>query len=314
MAKYILKRCCSMIFIVFATAFVIFTILYFTPGDPAKSILGSDASIEELNNLREVLGLNDSYLTQLGKFYLNILTLNFGNSWSYGIPVFQEIINRLPRTLLLGCSALVLNSVIGILLGLFAGTHEGKWQDSFTMAVAMFFVSCPDFWVALMMIILFSVKLGWLPAYGIESWKCYVMPIIASALPGIAINARQMRSSILEVFRSDFVTTARAKGQKEGIVVRRHMLPNALIPVITGIGGGFARVVAGSAVIEMIFAIPGIGLYMLTGINCRDYPVVRACVLFFAVFTAVVMLLVDLAYGFIDPRIKARYASKKKVK
>ena len=138
------------------------------------------------------------------------------------------------------------------------------------------------------------------------------MPIICSALGGIAVNARQTRASMLGVFREDYITTARAKGQKEKKVVFNHMLPNALMPIITSIGNGFARIVAGSAVIESVFSVPGIGLYLLTAINARDYPVVRSCVLFFAVFTAVAMLLVDLVYAFVDPRIKAQYSSARK--
>jgi peptide/nickel transport system permease protein len=181
------------------------------------------------------------------------------------------------------------------------------------MSVAMIFISCPDFWVALMMIVLFSQILGWLPAYGIGGPQYYVMPILCAALPGIAVNARQARSGILEVFREDFVTTARAKGQRERNVVYHHMLPNALMPIITSVGTGFTRIVAGSPIIETVFAIPGVGLYMLDAINHGDYPAVRGSVLFFAVFTAVAMLLTDLVYAFVDPRIKARYASLKAV-
>lgn len=179
------------------------------------------------------------------------------------------------------------------------------------MAIAMFFVSAPDFWVALMMIVLFSSVLAWLPAFGIGSFKHYIMPIIASSLPGLAVNARMTRSSILEVFRQDFITTARAKGQDESIVIRKHMLPNALIPIVTVMGNGFARIIAGSPVIESVFSIPGVGLYMLNSINNDDFPALRGSVMFFALFTAVIMLLVDLLYAFIDPRIKVQYTSVK---
>ena len=217
----------------------------------------------------------------------------------------------MPRTLIIGLSAMVLNLAFGLSLGIFAGTHEGKWQDSATMAIAMVFISAPDFWVALMMIVLFAAKLGWLPAYGIGGPQYYIMPIICASLGGIAVNARQTRSSMLEVFREDFVTTARSKGQAENVVVRKHMLPNALMPIITTIGIGFSRIVAGSAIIENVFSIPGVGLYMLNAINSRDYPAIRGSVLFFAAFTAVVMLLVDLVYSFVDPRIKAQYSSRR---
>lgn len=177
------------------------------------------------------------------------------------------------------------------------------------MTISMVFVACPDFWVALMMILLFTSKLKLLPSQGIDNWQCFIMPIIVTSLPGIAVNARQTRSSILEVFRADYITTARAKGQREHVVVYHHMLPNALMPVVTSLGGGLSRIVAGVTVIESVFSIPGVGMYLLTGVNGRDYPVVRSTVLFFAVFAALVMLLVDLVYAYIDPRIKAKFAN-----
>lgn len=312
MGKYILKRCLWVIIIVLSAAFIVFTILYFTPGDPARILLGASASEADVANLRTELGLNRPYLEQLGDyFYTTFIKFDFGTSWVYGVPVFSELLNRLPRTIIIGVAAMVLNLLLGLVLGIFAGTHQGKWQDSLTMGIAMIFVSCPDFWVALMMIVLFSQKLGWLPAYGIGGIEYYIMPVICSAIAGIAVNARQTRSSMLEVFREDYITTARSKGQAENIVVRKHMLPNALMPIITTVGTGFARIVAGSAVIESVFSIPGVGLYMLNAINGRDYPAVRASVLFFAVFTAAAMLIVDLVYAYVDPRIKAQYSGGK---
>ena len=312
MGKYILKRLLWMIVIVLGTAFIIFTILYFTPGDPAIVIAGGNASASDIALMRTKMGIDRPYLVQLGDYFYNtFIRFDFGNSWVYDKPVYQEMLVRLPRTILIGVCAMVLNLGLGLYLGIFAATHEGRWQDSLTMAIAMIFIACPDFWVALMMILLFSARLGWLPSYGIGGPQFYVMPIICSALGGIAVNARQTRASMLGVFREDYITTARAKGQREKMVVLKHMLPNALMPIITSIGAGFARIVAGSAVIESVFSVPGVGLYMLNAINMRDYPVVRACVLFFAVFTALVMLAVDLIYAFIDPRIKAQYSGGK---
>ncbi len=309
MGRYILKRCLWMIVILLGAAFVIFTILYFTPGDPAVNILGANATAQEYAQLRQQLGLDDPYIVQLGNFlYKTFLKFDLGDSWTFNVPVMEELLNRLPRTVIIGSLAMVLNLAIGIPLGIFAATNSGKWQDSATMAIAMIFISAPDFWVALMMIVLFSLNLGLLPAYGIDGPANYIMPVITSSLGGIAVNARQTRSSMLEVIRADYITTARSKGQREKKVVFRHMLPNALMPIITSVGMGFARIVAGSAVIESVFSIPGVGQYMLTGINNRDYPVVRGCVLFFAAFTAIAMLLVDLAYAFVDPRIKAQYS------
>lgn len=304
-----------MIIIILGAAFIIFTILYFTPGDPAIILAGGSASAEDIENMRHILGLDKSYLAQLGTFlYQTFIRWDFGNSWVYNKPVVDELVVRLPRTIIIGLSAMVLNLALGLIMGIFAATHEGKWQDSLIMAIAMVFISCPDFWVALMMILLFSAKLGWLPAYGVGGPQYYVMPILCSALGGIAVNARQTRASMLGVFREDYITTARAKGQIEKVVVRKHMLPNALMPIITSIGNGFSKIVAGTPVIESVFSIPGIGLYLLTSINSRDYPVVRICVVFFAFFTAISMLLVDLAYAFVDPRIKAQYSGNRKKK
>jgi len=309
-ARYVLYRCFWMTVTVLATAFIIFTMLYFTPGDPAQVMLGATATPAELAKLRAELGLDRPYLVQLGDFlYKSFVKLDFGTSWVYGVPVFQELLSRLPRTMAIGVGAMVLNVCLGLLLGIFAGTHQNRWQDSLTMAIAMVFVSAPDFWVALMMIVLFALKLRWLPPYGIGGPEYYVMPIVCASLGGIAVNARQTRSSILAVSREDFVITARAKGQSERAIVQKHMLPNALMPVVTSLGTGFARIVAGSPIIESVFSIPGVGLYMLNAISGRDYPAVRGSILFFTVYTAVVMLMVDLVYAYVDPRIKAQYSS-----
>lgn len=313
MVKYIINRLLWMIVIILGASFIIFTILYFIPGDPAVILSGGSATAVEVENMRHVLGLDKSYLAQLGDFlYKTFVKFDLGKSWVYNKPVVDEIAVRLPRTLIIGICAMILNLTLGLLMGIFAATHEGKWQDSLTMGIAMIFISCPDFWVALMMILLFSAKLNWLPAYGIGGPQYYIMPIICASLGGIAVNARQTRASMLGVFREDYITTARAKGLPEKRVVYRHMLPNALMPIITSIGNGFSKIVAGTPVIESVFSVPGIGLYLLTSINSRDYPVVRICVIFFAFFTALSMLLVDLAYAFVDPRIKSRYSSNRK--
>lgn len=315
MSRYVLRRIVGMIVILWCAGLVIFTLTYLVPGDPASLLLGKEASLETIAQKRHVMGLDKGYLAQLGTYMYNtFIRFDFGDSWVFSSSVISELAIRLPRTLIVGLTAMVLNVVVGTLLGIFAGTHEGRWQDSLVMIIAMVFVSAPDFFVALMMILLFSLRLNWLPAYGIDSWKCYVMPILASSLGGIAINARQARSSMLEVIRADFVTTARAKGQRENVIVRRHMLPNAMMPIITGVGGGLAVMIAGSPVIETVFSIPGIGAYLLSGVNQHDYPVVRACVIFFALFASIAVLIMDLCYALLDPRIKAQYSKGKKVK
>lgn len=314
MYKYVLKRLFWTIAVVIGAAFIIFTVLYFTPGDPAKMAIGSDATEEQLQAVRVQMGLDKPYLAQLGTFLYNVfLRFDLDVSWTYNVPVVEELLNRLPRTLAIGLPSMVVSSVFGILLGVYAAIHQGQWQDSLSMAITMALVSLPAFWLALMMILLFSLKLNWLPPYGIDSISCYVMPVIASSLGPLAVTARQTRSSMLEVKRADYITTARAKGQSEGVITSKHMLPNALLPIITTVGSGFSRVVAGATVIESVYSIPGIGLYLLTGVNGRDFPVIRGCVLFFAVFTSLSMLLVDLVYAYVDPRIKAQYKSGRRV-
>lgn len=313
MIRYVVKRLIMMVVILWCAGLVIFTLTYLIPGDVPRLLLGQNATQEVIEQKRAVLGLDQPYLVQLGHFMYNtFIRLDFGESWVSSTAVISDLAVRIPRTLIIGLSAMVLNVVVGTLMGIFAGINEGKWQDSVVMIIAMIFVSAPDFFVGILLMLLFSLKLGILPAYGLESMSGYVLPILACSLGGIAINARQARSSMLEVIRADFVTTARAKGQKENVIITKHMLPNAMMPIITGVGGGLATVVAGSPVIESVFSIPGLGAYMLSGISQHDYPVIRASVIFFALFASCAVLLMDLCYAFLDPRIKAQYSRRKR--
>lgn len=310
MWKYILKRILWLIVIMLCVAVVIFVILWFVPGDPAQIVLGTGATQADIERQREIMGLNEPFIVQLGTFLKDVfLHLNFGESYIYGTPVIDEFAARLPRTLGLGLISMALNIIIGIPLGVNAAIHRNSFQDQGLLVVAMVFISVPQFWLALMMVVLFSVKLGWLPPYGIDGWQCWIMPVLANSLSGIAMNARQTRSAVLETIRADFVTTARAKGLSERVVIYKHMLPNALIPVVNALGMQLAMVVGGTVVIEQVFSFPGIGQYLLTGVSSRDYPVIRGSVLILAMFSAVITLLVDLFYAYLDPRIKAQYVN-----
>lgn len=308
MWRYIVKRLLWMIVVVLGVAFVVFTILYFTPGDPARIMLGDNATIEEVMELRVKLGISKPYLPQfIDYLYNTFIRFDLGTSWMYQIPVAQEFVSRLPRTVLMSLSGMIITVVVGIPLGITAAVNQNKWRDYGVISIAMVFVSLPGFWIALQCIIIFSLKLGWLPSYGIGGIQYYILPVLTSVFNGIAVNARQMRSAVLETCRADFITTARAKGQAERILRRKHMVPNALMPIITMLGGRFAVIIVGSTITERVFSIPGIGLYLLNGIQYRDYPVIRSCALFFAVFSTLVMLLTDLVYAWLDPRIKAQY-------
>ena len=308
MRQYIIRRLLMTIVVVFAAAILIFSIMYFVPGDPVKIMLGPDATQEQILAQRTKLGLEDPFIVQLGKFLYNVfLKFDLGSSWVRGTPVVDAMGERLPRTLLIGLLSVVFSSVAAIPLGISSAIHHDKWQDRAISVGSMACFSIPDFWLALMLVLLFSLKLNLLPSFGIGTPAHYVLPIVAASIHGIGTIVRQMRSSMLEVIRSDFVTTARAKGVKERSVIYRHMLPNALIPVVTTIGQSVARCVAGVIIIEQIFSIPGIGMYLTNAITARDYPIVRGCTIVFAIFTAILMLAVDLVYGVIDPRIKAQY-------
>ena len=316
MWRYIAKRLLWLILVLICAAVLIFTIMWFVPGDPAEMMLSGVGTQEDIARLREQLGLNDPFIVQLGNFLYNaFVKFDFGSSYVYKTPVLDELALRLPRTLKLGIISIVISSLIGIPLGVNAALHRNGFQDQGLLVISMVFVSVPQFWLALEMMLLFAVMLHWLPVSGIGTWKHWIMPVIANTLGSIAMNARQARSAVLETSRADFVTTARAKGVHERDVVWKHMIPNAMIPVINALGNSFTAIITSSIVIETVFAFPGVGTYMMSAVSGRDYPVVRACVLMLTAFAAIVNLAVDLIYASLDPRIKAQYvayAAKKK--
>jgi len=311
MWRYILKRLVMMIFVILGVAILIFTIMYFVPGDPAQIILGSSATPAQLAEKRQQLGLDQPYIVQLGRYLRDtFLRFDFGTSYVLGTPVIDELVIRFPRTLKLAILCILVQTVVGVPLGVTAAVHQGKWQDSAAILLSMLGMSVPGFWLALMSILIFSVRLGWLPPYGIGTWQHWVLPVITTAIGGIAMNARQTRSAMLEVIRSDFITTARAKGVKEHDVIYGHALPNALIPIITMVGTGFATSLGGTVIAESVFTMPGVGLYMTSAITNLDYPVVRSSVVLLAIAFSFIMLATDLVYAFVDPRIKAQYAGR----
>ena len=285
--------------------------MWFVPGNPAQIILGSTATPEEIAYLTHQMGLDRPYMVQLLEFLSNtFLHGDLGTSYSNSIAVSTSLLERFPRTLTLASISILITVVIGIPLGIIAATHQGKWQDYLSVVLSMVGISLPGFWLALMMIVFFCVKHRWLPPYGIGSWKNYVIPIISNSLHGIAMITRQCRTDVLEVIRSDYVTTARAKGVSEHNTIYKHVMPNALIPLITSVGSSFAHSLGGTVITESIFTIPGIGLLMTNAINSLDYPVVRGGVVVIAIAFSFVMLIVDLIYAMVDPRIKAQYVGK----
>ena len=311
MGKFIIKRLLMLIPVVLGVTVLIFTLMYVVPGDPAELILGSGASRQEIEELRESMGLNDPYIVQLGRYMYNVfIKFDFGSSYYTGKSVTAELLARMPRTLILGFSSMILTLAIGIPLGIIAAVKQNSFGDHISMVIALAGVSMPAFWIGLLLVVLFSVRLGWLPPYGVDSWSGYILPCVASAFGGIAGLARQSRSSMLEVIRADYNTTARAKGLTEREVIFKQALPNALLPIITIAGSQLSHIFGGSVVIETVFSVPGVGMYMVSAINQRDYPVIEGSVIILAIIFTLVMLLVDLSYAFVDPRIKAKFAGK----
>jgi len=310
MLRYVIKRLLIMIPVIIGVAILVFTIMYFVPGDPARVILGSDATPQALAALRQQLGLSDPYLIRLGKFLSNtFLHFNLGTSYFINTSVNGEIFSRFPRTVLLAVFSVAASSAIGIPLGITAATHQNKLADRVCMAVSIVFFCIPQFWLALMLVILFSVKLGWLPAFGIGGIQYYIIPGVALMCGNFAMISRQTRSSMLEVIRSDYVTTVRSQGFSQHDIIYGHALPNALMPVITILGTQFASALGGTIIIETVFSMPGLGLYMSNAITQRDYPIIQGSVVFLSILFCVIMLLVDVLYAVVDPRIKGQFVS-----
>ena len=311
MLRYVIKRLIAMIPVVIGVAILIFTIMYFVPGDPARIILGADATPETLEALRNSLGLSDPYPLRLGKFLKSVfLEFDLGTSYFVGTSVNTEIFSRFPRTVVLAVFSVLASTVIGIPLGVTAAVHQNKLSDRICMTASIIFSCIPQFWLALMLVILLSVKLGLLPAYGIGGIEHYVIPCLALTCEGFAMIARQTRSSMLEVIRADYVVTARSQGFPEREIIYQHALPNALMPVITVVGHQFARALGGTIIIETVFSMPG--LYLSSAISQRDYPIIQGTVIFLSILFCIIMLLVDIMYMVVDPRIKGQLVGNKR--
>ncbi len=313
MLKYVIKRILWLIPVLLGVTILVYTIMYFTPGDPAVNALGNGATEEEIMNFNVNHGLEGNYITRLLRYMKNVfLHFDFGTSYMNQSSVSAQIMARLPYTLLVSYIGVAISLLVGIPLGVAAATHQNTWIDSLSMVLSMFCASMPVFWFALILVMMFSLRLGWLPSIGTDSWLCYIMPCMSIGVGGAAGIARQTRSSMLEVIHQDYVVTARAKGQKENKVITKHCLRNGMIPVLTVVGGSMAALVGNSLVCETIFSIPGVGSYMITGVNQRDMPVVLGCVIVLAFLFSLTMLVCDLLYTVIDPRLKTMFVSKSK--
>lgn len=307
--KYIIRRFALLVPVIIGVTFIVFSLMYITPGDPAKIILGESAPKASVEQLRKEMGLDKPFLIQYGNYLKNLVVhQDIGKSYVTKRPVFKEISDCFPATFKLAALAMGFAILLGIPIGIISAVKQYSWFDTISMIFALIGISMPVFWFGLLLILLFSVKLHWLPASGFSSFKYMILPAMALGAQSVAIITRMTRSSMLEVIRQDYIRTVRAKGQKEGVVVLKHALGNALIPIITIIGLQFGGLLGGAVLTESIFSIPGIGRLMVDAIKMRDFPVVQGGVLFIAITFSIVNLLVDLLYAYVDPRIKSQYS------
>jgi ABC-type dipeptide/oligopeptide/nickel transport system permease component len=304
MARYIAQRLLTLIPILFGVTVIVFGIMKLVPGDPALMAAGVDARQEDVERIRAYLGLDRPIHEQYISFVGNAVTGNFGVSARTRRPVIEEVGARFPATAELAIAGLFVSMAIGVTAGIISATKQYTIWDNLVMTVALLGVSMPVFWLGLMMMMLFSVELGWLPTTGRGTWQQLIMPSFALGFGSAAIVARQTRSAMLEVLRQDYVQTARSKGLPERAVILRHALKNAAIPSVTIIGLQFGGMLGGTVITETVFAWPGMGRLIVEAIGFRDLQVVQAGILILATIFVLTNLIVDLLYVYLDPRIK----------
>lgn len=304
MFNYIIKRLLQMIPTLFGVLVLVFILVHSVPGDPARMVAGPEASLEDVENVRERLGLNDPLYIQFGNYIKGLFQGDLGTSMRSDRPVFEEIMTRFPTTITLTLMAVAMLIVIGLFAGVFSATKPNSFRDNATMMVALFGISMPVFWTGILLILAFSYYIPIFPSGGNDGFRYFILPAITLGLSSSAILARLSRSSLLEVINQDYIRTARAKGVKERLVIYKHTMRNALIPIITVIGLEFGALLGGAVLTETVFSINGIGRFLIQSIQFRDYPAVQGTILFIALIFVFVNLIVDVFYSVIDPRVR----------
>lgn len=312
MRSFIVRRLFSLAITLFFVSVLVFVVIRVIPGDPALIIMGTEGSPEAAERLREAMGLNRSLLVQYLEWIGRAFRGDLGRSIQYDVPVGQLVVSRLAITGPLTLLAAAFMVLAAIPLGLFAAARHRRWSDYLAMTLSQLGIAIPSFWAGLLLILLFSVKLGWVKAGGFDGWeqglgpalKSLLLPALALGLFQFAVLTRTTRSALLEVLREDYVKTARAKGVTEWSVLVKHTLRNAMIPVVTVVGLQLGQLIAGSIILENVFYLPGLGRLALGAISARDLPVVQGVVFFVASLICVINVAVDLLYGFLDPRIR----------
>jgi peptide/nickel transport system permease protein len=310
MGSYIVSRVFQMIPVVWMVTLIVFVIMRVLPGDPAQlMMLGSEgavASPEMLDDLRRELGLDRSLPEQYVRFLLGALQGDLGNSMRGRSPVLELILEQFPATLELAVAGLMVALAMGVPLGLLAAVRVNTWVDAVAMSISYVGASMPVYFLGLVLILFFAFDLRWFPSAGRDGWNSLVLPALTLGFVSAGLIGRLVRSSMVEVLGEDYVRTSRAKGLRESVVLTRHALRNALIPVVTIVGLQFGGMLAGAVITETVFSRPGIGRMTVSAIQAKDYPLVQGCVLFLALVYLSVNLMVDIVYGVIDPRIRGR--------
>lgn len=312
MLKFVAWRVIAAAPTIVLLALVAFSLLYLVPGDPAVVIAGENTDPAFIDSIRERLGLNDPFFSRFVDWVSGAVTGDLGSSFYTGASVTESLMERLPTTLSLALASALIAIVVAVPIGIIAGLRPGTWMDRVASLVGAFGVSVPNFWIGLMLVLLFSIQLKLLPAVGYAplsegfgEWaKHIILPAVTLALPAIAEISRQLRASVIEVAHADYIRTARAKGLPERSVTVKHLMKNALIPAVTVLGLQLAYMLGGTVVVEQVFGLPGIGSFAIAAVQQRDFPVIQAVVLLAGIMVVLVNILVDLTYGYLNPKLR----------
>ncbi|WP_296626738.1 ABC transporter permease [uncultured Negativibacillus sp.] len=307
MGKYILKRLLVVIPTLLFIVFVVFFILNITPGDPGRIMLGTTATQEQVDMLNESLGVNRPLLVRYVDYIWDALHGDFGTSYTFNVPVARVVMPKLPTALRLAILSVCCSALLGIPLGILSAVKKHSLIDNALTVLALFLASVPGFWLGLMLMLWLSLSWGLLPSSGVGTWQHYIMPVMTLALPSAAFISRLTRTTMLDSMNQDYIRTAKGKGARDRRVIFGHALRNALIPVITQLGMNFAGLLGGAMITEIVFGLPGFGNAIVAAIKAKDVPLTMFAVIFLSTTFMLIMLVVDLIYAFIDPRIKAQY-------
>ena len=310
MIRFVIRRILVMIPTLLVVIFIVLALMNLTPGSPALSILGQDATPDAVAQLNHDLGYDKPFVVRYCMYVSDLIHGDMGETYRTNRSVFTEIITRFPTTVKLSVLVIIIAVCIALPVGVFSAVKQYSAFDTISTTSAMFLACVPAFWLGLMLILVFALKLNLLPSNGTDTWVHYILPAMTQAIPQSARSMRMTRTSMLETVRQDYIRMARSKGQVESKVIVKHALKNALLPVITMVGIDFGFILGGTIVIEKVFSINGIGTLILNAIQVKDIPLVTGCSVFFAFFYMLTLLIVDILYAFVDPRIKARYQKK----